>query len=201
MIEELRRNPNSPSAQGNLGSLLKENPSLVQIPPQKLSSTESAAIRNSWGLVLKKQQKLPEAIEQFRQAIALNPQDADAYYNLANALSDLNDIPGAVKEYKAAIGLRPNYAAAYNNMGHAFHRDKKLSEAIEQFRQAIAFNPQDADAHYNLANALFDQEGLEDAVKAYQMAIKIAPDYTAARNNIDYALKALQSSSPSPTVK
>ena len=86
-------------------------------------------------------------------------------------------------------------------MGHTFHRDKKLLEAIKQFRQAIALNPQDADAHYNLANALFDQGDLEDAVKAYQMAIKIASDYTAARNNMDYALKALQSSSPSPTAK
>ncbi|MBW4454872.1 MAG: tetratricopeptide repeat protein [Nostoc indistinguendum CM1-VF10] len=47
----------------------------------------------------------------------LNPNLADAYNNLGNALSEQKKLDAAVTAYQKAIQLNPNLATAYYNLG------------------------------------------------------------------------------------
>ena len=57
------------------------------------------------------------AIKDFDKAIALEPNDASAYYNRGTSKSNLGQDRAAIDDYDKAIALNPNYAAAYNNRG------------------------------------------------------------------------------------
>ena len=52
--------------------------------------------------------KYSEAITDYTQAIALNPQYADAYYNRGNVKHFKGDQDGAIADYTLAIALNPH---------------------------------------------------------------------------------------------
>ncbi len=65
------------------------------------------------------QGKLDEAIAEFRAAIRLKPDYAEAHINLGIALQDQGKLEEAIAEYRAAIRLKPDYAEAHYNLGLA----------------------------------------------------------------------------------
>jgi tetratricopeptide (TPR) repeat protein len=75
-------------------------------------------------------------LEDYDQAIKINPDDAEAYYNRGNARFDLGDRTGAIEDYTQAIKINYNYGDAYYNRGIARFNlgDKQL--AIEDFQKA-----------------------------------------------------------------
>nr|MDJ0659935.1 tetratricopeptide repeat protein [Crocosphaera sp.] len=62
-----------------------------------------------------------KAITDYNQAISLNPNDADAYYNRGFAYSQLGENQKAIADYNQTISLNPNYTNAYYNRGTVYH--------------------------------------------------------------------------------
>jgi tetratricopeptide (TPR) repeat protein len=58
-----------------------------------------------------------EAVAQFNQAVALNPQYPTAYFLRAYVKDKLNDPQGALADYNQAISLNPKLAEPYYNRG------------------------------------------------------------------------------------
>ncbi|CEG11502.1 hypothetical protein MSIBF_A1490001 [groundwater metagenome] len=85
--------------------------------------------------------RFEEAEKEFREAIRLNPNYADAHNNLGNLLIILNRYEEAEKEFREAIRLNPNYADAHNNLGNLLKNLKRFEEAEKEFREAIRINP------------------------------------------------------------
>ena len=72
------------------------------------------------GAVLGQTGRKLHALNAHRKAMLASPNDAGAYFNLANMLQGLNKLAGAVSSYKQATKLKPNYAEAYSNLGITF---------------------------------------------------------------------------------
>jgi len=125
----------------------------------------------------------------FRQVIRINPQDANAYYNLGVVLYHQGKLEEAITNFRQAIQLDPKYANAYNNLGAALSDQGKLDEAIANYRQAIQLDPKYALAYTNLGNALSDQGKLDEAIASYRQAIQLNPKYAMAYNNLGNALR------------
>ena len=136
------------------------------------------------------QGKLEEAIAEFRTAIRLKPDFAEAHYNLGIALAGQGKLEEAIAEYRAAIRLKPDDAEAHNNLGVALDGQGKLEEAIAEYREAIRLKPDFAEAHSNLGDALADQGKLEEAIAEYRTAIRLKPDDAEAHYNLGIALEA-----------
>jgi len=82
------------------------------------------------------------AIEDYTQAIRLDPNYAHAYNNRGLARYNLGDNQGAIEDYTQGINIDPNDADAYNNRGVARYElgdnqggIEDLEKAAELFRQ------------------------------------------------------------------
>jgi tetratricopeptide (TPR) repeat protein len=145
-----------------------------------------------WGNALSDLKRPEEAIEQFKKAIALDPNYAYAYNNWGSALSALKRPEEAIELFKKAVTLDPNYAYAYNNWGNALYTLKRPAEAIEQFQKAVSLDPNDAVAYNNWGNALYTLKRPAEAIEQYKKAIALDPKYAFAYNNCGSALFALK---------
>ncbi len=122
--------------------------------------------------------RLPEAIENYRAALRIDPGYADAHNNLGVALAKTGNLPDAVAQYKAALQIAPTYPDAHNNLGVALAQmPGHLPEAMNEFREALRLKPVYADPHVNLGIALSQIPGrMPEAVAEFEAAYQIRPD-------------------------
>ena len=125
-----------------------------------------------------------ESLSSYQQAVKINPNDANAHYNLGLILKKLGKSEEAKNSYQKAIEINPNFTAAYNNLGVVFKELGEFKKAISSYLKAIEIKPNYAMAYYNLGNALNDLGEFEKAISAYQKAIDINPNYADAHYNL-----------------
>jgi hypothetical protein len=118
---------------------------------------------NSLGnVILKRPGRLDDAIAQYREAIRLKPDSAEANNNLGLALLHTGDLAD------------------------------RLPEALEHLERAVRLNPGNAGGHENLANALYTAGRLPEAIRQYEMALQLRPDFAEARANLEMAQRATE---------
>ena len=125
--------------------------------------------------------KFDEALKDFKQAIQLNSNFENAYYNMGVVLLEDYAKPiEAIEAFKKCIFLNPKNAAAYNNMGNSLRELGKSDEAIIALNKAILIETNNAIFYNNAANVLGDLGRLDEAIEAYKKAISLKPDYAEA---------------------
>jgi tetratricopeptide (TPR) repeat protein len=144
---------------------------------------------NLAGICFKELGDLEAAVKMLNICISLNPNYAEAYYNLAVIQQSQKDNEIAIKNYKKAISISPNYPDAYNNLGNLFLEKGKFKESIEALGWAIAYKGNFAEAHNNLGNTLNAFGRVDDAIVSFKKAISYQPDYANAFFNLALAFK------------
>jgi|GEM_PF-4757596 len=129
------------------------------------------------------------AVDTFRQALLVDPENDWAHYNLGLELQGQGKLDEAIAHYRQAIAIAGDDAGYHNNLGVALAAQGKLEEAIGQFTRAIQCDPGNAESQFNFGNALISQGKLEEAKVHYRRAIELQPDYAKAHNNLAVALK------------
>ena len=133
--------------------------------------------------------KVPEAIEQYEQALGLYPDYAKAHLNLGIALGQTGRVQEEIEQYQQALRINPDYAKAHRNLGIALEQRGRVQEAIEQYQQALRINPDDAEVHNNLGATLAQAGRGTEAIEHFEEAVRIKPDYTEAHYNLGVALE------------
>jgi tetratricopeptide (TPR) repeat protein len=145
---------------------------------------ESARLYLNAGSELLLQDRLKEAVDQFRMALARNPADEDVHYNLAIALARLGNTDEAIQEYRETLRLMPDYVEAHNNLGNLLTKQGKYDEAIQHFNEALRVMPENASAHNNLGTALGRQGKLPEAITQFAEAVRLQTNYVEAHFNL-----------------
>jgi len=97
------------------------------------------------GWALSYQDKLDEAIEHCRRAIAIDPDFGNPYNDIGVYLMQRNQLDEAIvwlERAKQAKRYEPRHFP-YINLGHIYTRRGELIKAIEEFRGALRFVPGD----------------------------------------------------------
>ncbi len=108
------------------------------------------------------------AREQASQAIALNPENAQAYNFRAMALTKMGQYTEAVKDASAAVSLAPGNAAALQTRSWAFSKQKQYKQGLSDAEATLSVDPRNAFAYENKAFALAglgDRDGTLDALR------------------------------------
>jgi tetratricopeptide (TPR) repeat protein len=130
------------------------------------------------------------ALQDYAQAIMLDPDYAPAYNNRGKAYKDKGEYDRAIENYTQAIRLYPRYAKAYDNRGIAYKNKGENGRAIEDYSKAIAFDPGFAAAYNNRGVAYNSQGDHDRAIEDFNKAILLNPGYALAYYNRGIAYKS-----------
>lgn len=121
-------------------------------------------------------------IADFSQAIALNPQFAEAYYNRGIAYFNQNNFEAAIGDYDQSVALDATSPESFNNRGVARRFKGDLDGAIADYSAAIHLNPQYAEAYDNRGIALKTKGDLVKALADYDELLRLRPNAIAYYN-------------------
>jgi len=126
-----------------------------------------------------------QAVRMFEQALANDPQSADAQSWLAAVLvfrvvdefstSPTVDLQRAQELVGHALAAAPNSALAHYVKGQVLLAQSRCAEAIPEYETAIALDRSRAPAYARLGWCKFLTGSVDDAIPYYEQAIRISP--------------------------
>ncbi len=122
------------------------------------------------------------ALADFHAAIALQPDFALAYFNLAVTQYEMNDFNGAIASFTQPLQLDPQNIDAYLDRGVTKFARQDYPAAIADYNLALALNPNYTPAFYSRALAQRREGDFDDAFADYDHAIALDPNYWRAYN-------------------
>ena len=122
-------------------------------------------------LALQSAGRLDEAISQLNRAVAENPQDADALYQVARIHK--NASLQAIERLKA---LDPDSFQLHALMGEVYAEEERYPEAIKEYGAALAKRPDAPGIHYAIGIAYWAQHQIDTAREEFRKAWKENPD-------------------------
>lgn len=120
---------------------------------------------NNRGAVKRQAKDFTGAIEDYEQAIKLDPRHAKAFNNRGACKFNLKDYEGAIKDYNLAIALNPDYTKAYRNRSNAYFYLNKYAAAAYDLEVVLKHRPRDL-------NALFNHGVTSIKLNRYALAIR-----------------------------
>ena len=123
------------------------------------------------------------ALECFKKAIKLAPEDKVILNGIGVNLLELEDANNALIYFKKCISIDKTIAIFYNNAGLAEYKINAFKESIESFNKAIKLSPT---IGYFFSNRGLSYQALKKfdfAIKDFDKCISITPDYPDAYLN------------------
>ncbi|MBA3242205.1 MAG: tetratricopeptide repeat protein [Acidobacteria bacterium] len=138
---------------------------------QQLEEAQRYADEGNWA----------EAIKAYRQAVAANPKDGDAYVGMGDAYMSAGKYEEAFAAYRDAIRVAPWNADAHYSLGAAYNDMAQYGDAFKPFVQAIRLDSNYAEAYYGIGYAYQNLENYKEAVGYLRSAIRLRPDHAEAQ--------------------
>lgn len=128
------------------------------------------------------------ALGNFREAVRLAPDLAEAHQFLGAALLDV-DLDEAERELARALDLRPSYFEALYNRGLAEARQQRYDDAIRDLRDAERLNPNETRCHDSLGAAYGMSGSYAEAIAEFREAVRLKPEWALAQYHLGSALR------------
>ncbi|MEQ1606510.1 MAG: tetratricopeptide repeat protein [Pyrinomonadaceae bacterium] len=113
---------------------------------------------------------------EYKEAIRLVPNNAEAHYSYGNALVALGRADESLTELRIAQQLDPLSMTIASNTGWALYIAGRLDEAETQIRQVLARDPNYPRAHLVLGEIALERGKYDQAIAAFQKSKQLAGD-------------------------
>jgi tetratricopeptide (TPR) repeat protein len=147
---------------------------LIQAGKESSASLEVAYWRR--GEAYTRKGDYEHAIQDYGDAIRLNPNDMYAYLERGNAYNLKRDYGHAVQDFNEAIRVDPNSAEAHEDRGVAYIESADYDWAIQDFDETVRLKPSYADAYYDRGAAHFFKSDLKAAIADFEHVISMGPN-------------------------
>lgn len=132
--------------------------------------------------------KMDEAIEEYKEALKIDPAYADVLSDYGTVLGFKGNWAEAAEMFKRARDAKPDDALFAYNYARALRKLNKPEEYLQQMSDAYRLNPKDKDVLMALSEAstrIGDQSG---TIRYLQEALKLYPDNAELHNSLSVAL-------------
>jgi tetratricopeptide (TPR) repeat protein len=137
---------------------------------------DSAAVREFAGRQFELGNKLPEALREYRAAIAKQPTRPGLHYAAGNILWRMRELDEAAAEMQAELAQTPHHAMANLRMGQIFLVRQEAGRAAPFLEKAVLAMPDSTDARRELGKAYRSLRRTADARAQWEAVAKARPD-------------------------
>jgi len=142
---------------------------------------------NNLGGAYRQRGEFPAAIRRFKQALEIQPEDADALYNLAMVLQESGQGEKAIEFFERRARLPNPPPELPVRLGTLLQQIGRPSEAEAWYRRSLSAQPSPT-ACNNLAILLNQRFALAEAEQLLRLAIGLRPDDAEAFSNLGNVL-------------
>src|SRR5437879_6503147 len=114
-------------------------------------------------LALQAAGRIEESISQLNRALADNPKDADALYQLARVYKN-----ASLQSIESLKALDPDSFQLHALMGEVYADEERHAEAIKEYQAALAKRPDATGIHYAIGVAYWVQHQMDAAEKEFR---------------------------------
>lgn len=173
----------------------KRNPTaealLAKLDSQKKKAEVDRLIND--GVGLQEQGKFDPAIEKYKLALSLDPNNDKLWVNVGSAYQAKKDYQNALQAYKQALNFKRDNADAVQGIkaatdalqdqqidalakkGNDLFKAGKFDDAIAAYMQLLKFDQNDAGVHFNLGAAYQAKKDYDQALTEYRTAKGLDP--------------------------
>ncbi len=156
--------------------------SLLSVAPGSLSYCERLAT------ILAELGQYGTAIEEYRNFIANNPANANAWFNLALLYKKAKQYSQAIDAYEQAIQLGiTGLEEVYSNLGVLYSDIRKSEKAMESYALALEISPQYIPAMFNMAGLHEEKGEKERAEELYHAILELNPRHYDSLSRLAYS--------------
>lgn len=145
---------------------------------------------NRRGVLLKQQGQVSAAAECYEQAVRLDPNFAEAHFNLGLLRRSLGQLDLALDSIEKTAALRPDVPAVRYELGQLYLMRRRWSDAEHVFQELSQTQTLEHEAVLCLAIAQQEMGKLAEAASAYLTVLKHQPQHAVALTNLGHILKS-----------
>lgn len=218
------KKPATPPASGAEASAADAQAGFDGAEPDIKADTYVAA-----GWLAESRGQAAQAVQQYRQAVKLDPRHEGALYRLGVVLTKMRSFPDAIQTWKRYLEVTGHTAGAYSNLGFCYELAEMKAEAEQAYQAGLKKDPQHracrvnyglllarqgrvseasqqmskvltpAQVHYNLGS-VFEQQGQHNRARVeYEVALRLDPQFQPAKQRLDRLPQAAAPAPPSRT--
>lgn len=128
--------------------------------------------------------KVDHAIDSYKQAIRLLPNQIFAWNNLGNLCAKIGRNDEAIVTFSKAVECNPEDSIAWNGLGNVYQAIGYYDDAITSYRKSIQFTSTFAQPWNGLGDVYSIMGRMEDAIAAYERSINISRSYAEPWNGL-----------------
>jgi tetratricopeptide (TPR) repeat protein len=113
-----------------------------------------------------------QAIQAYRRAQALAPEQISPWNNLGKLHFKLEEYEDAVEAFQKAVEQNPSDRVSWGGLGDSYYRVGRHDDAIFAFRKALELGPTDHHCWSRLGDVYAQEGQLDEAFIAYQKALE-----------------------------
>jgi tetratricopeptide (TPR) repeat protein len=121
------------------------------------------------------EQKYPEAIEDYKEAIRKSPDFPGLHFALGEVYYNSGDFAGSEGELRLALREDPNHIKANYYLADVLLKNDKMPEAIPHLEIVVSGDPNFMMGYFLLAKCYAQQGKLQEAVKLLEKAAELEP--------------------------
>ena len=196
----LAKDPSNEFVQNEMISMVRESATPAEFVDyvKKNNPDNAGYLLYDYALDLHKKDKISDAISVYNEVIKLNPNNSEAYVNLAIAQSQDNDLEKALQTLESANAKFPNNSQIAEamksinsqmtdqklNLASEYYNNKDYQKAIEEY---LKITPTNSDIMLSVAGAYQNLGDNDNAIEYYKKALDLAP----SNSDIAYYIAAL----------